>query len=234
MKQFLVVLTLAAAFQVADAQSNPWVELTKRDLAAIRTTILENHPGPVDSLNPGYRTWLEDGYARASTMADSVRSLDGAIAVLSFYTAGFQDGHLGWNPSYTRTSLVWPGIVVAKRGDRYLVHHVAPWVQSPPRIGAEIVSCDRVVWWEADAGTTRDRSDEVRQRRSIDVGVVASPAGAIAPRVERQSVAHATHELPDSRRRCRARSDHRVAFGTECELGFAIGVGGVRKWDQLI
>ncbi|MDP2481510.1 MAG: hypothetical protein Q8W49_13550, partial [Candidatus Palauibacterales bacterium] len=30
----------------------PWTELTRRDLAAMRETLLENHPGPVDPQNP--------------------------------------------------------------------------------------------------------------------------------------------------------------------------------------
>jgi len=88
------------------AASRPWVALTRGDLASIHETILENHPGPVDPLNPGYRRWLEDGYRRALALADSVENLDGLKAVLSFYTSGFEDGHMAWGlGAYQRTAV---------------------------------------------------------------------------------------------------------------------------------
>ncbi len=98
----------AATAAQADRRS-PWVELTRRDLTAMRTALLENHPGPVDPRNPGYREWLDHGYERALAKADSVRGLDGMMAVLSFYTSGFEDGHLGWNPNFQRPFSLWHG-----------------------------------------------------------------------------------------------------------------------------
>lgn len=121
----------------------PWTELTRSDLAAMRKTLLENHPGPVDPRNPAYREWLDHGYERALAMADSVDGLDGMMAVLSFYTSGFEDGHLGWNPSFERAYSLWPGFVPALRQGRFLIDTVAPFAESDAlRVGAEILDCD--------------------------------------------------------------------------------------------
>ena len=131
----LVLLLLPAASAVAQSghpsgggasadRPGPWTELTRRDLAAMRKTLLENHPGPVDPRNPAYRRWLDQGYERALAMADSVDGLDGMMAVLSFYTSGFEDGHLGWNPSFERAYSLWPGFVPALRQGRFLIDTV--------------------------------------------------------------------------------------------------------------
>jgi hypothetical protein len=127
------------------AATRPWVELTRGDLASIHETILENHPGPVDPLNPGYGRWLEDGYRQALALADSVENLDGLKAVLSFYTSGFEDGHMAWGLSaYQRTAVQWPGIVVTLRDGRFLIDHVASsWVTAEELVpGAEVLTCD--------------------------------------------------------------------------------------------
>ncbi|MGD8497210.1 MAG: S41 family peptidase [Gemmatimonadales bacterium] len=145
----LVSFGLLATFWIPPASAqeaapNPWAVLTRGDLAAIHQTLLENHPGPVDPLNPGYRRWFDDGYRRALAMADSVENLDGLRAVLSFYTSGFDDGHLGWGLSaYRRTAVQWPGFVVALRDGRFLVDHVASWVTAEALVpGAEVMACD--------------------------------------------------------------------------------------------
>lgn len=145
----LAALVLLPAIRVlpATAQtaaSNPWVALTRGDLDAIHETILDNHPGPVDPLNPGYRRWLEDGYRRALAMADSVENLDGLRAVLSFYTSGFEDGHMAWGlGAYQRTAVQWPGFVVTLRNDHFLIDHVASWsAKEGIAPGAEVLTCD--------------------------------------------------------------------------------------------
>lgn len=150
----LVLLLLPAASAIAQSgrpsgggasadRPGPWTELTRRDLAAMRKTLLENHPGPVDPRNPAYRRWLDQGYERALAMADSVDGLDGMMAVLSFYTSGFEDGHLGWNPSFERAYSLWPGFVPALRQGRFLIDTVAPFARSDAlREGAEILDCD--------------------------------------------------------------------------------------------
>lgn len=144
-RSILVLVTLCACEAptvAAQTDAHPWVQLTKGDLAAMHELLLENHPGPVDPLNPDYRNWLEGGYQQALAKADSVYSLDGLMAVLSFYTSGFDDGHLAWGAVFGRTDMLWPGFVVALRAGRFLVDHVAPWAADEGIVeGAEVLTC---------------------------------------------------------------------------------------------
>lgn len=138
-----IALLLIGLAVPARAQPGPWAELARGDLEAIRHAILDHHPGPVDPRNPGYRAWLDEGYERALAMADSVTSLDGLFAVVSWYTSGFDDGHLGWVSSFERRWPAWPGFVVSLRGDRLVVDHVAEWAgETGLRPGLEVVACD--------------------------------------------------------------------------------------------
>ncbi len=44
----------------ANARGNPaWTSLAVKDINATHDLILQNHPGPVDENNPGFKTWLE-------------------------------------------------------------------------------------------------------------------------------------------------------------------------------
>lgn len=144
MSKIACVIALSLGLSAtARAQSRPWVDLARSDLEAVHVAILDNHPGPVDPLNPGYRRWLDEGYRRALQKADSVRGLDGLMAVLSWYTSGFEDGHLGWNPTFERRFVAWPGFVVSLRGGRFLIDHVADWAGGDgPRTGDEVLACD--------------------------------------------------------------------------------------------
>lgn len=124
-------------------QHDAWADIARADLEAIRTTLEDNHPGPVDPRNPGYRRWLESGYDSARVLASRATSLDHVLAAISFYTSGFEDGHLGWGSFYERRVVRWPGFVVGHRGGRFIVTQRADWstVDLPPD-GAEVVRCD--------------------------------------------------------------------------------------------
>lgn len=140
-----LVATLASMLATTlAAQSRPWAELARRDIEAVHATILAQHPGPVDSLNTYYRLWLDSGYTVALAKADSVKSLAGVIAAVSYYTSGFEDGHLGWLPEFVPRTVSWPGVVLARRDGRYVVHHIEMGLKDAPHEGAEVLSCDGV------------------------------------------------------------------------------------------
>lgn len=124
-------------------QASAWAELARRDIAAIRQTLLDHHAGPVDPLNPDYREWLDVGHDSAMALASRATSLDHVVAAISFYTAGFEDGHLGWRPFYRRGSVRWPGFVVGRRQGRFVVTQRADWsTVELPTVGAEVLACD--------------------------------------------------------------------------------------------
>ncbi len=72
--------------------------------------IRDNHPGPVDPQNPGFRTWLDDGEVTLLPQARAARSLHDYQLVLRDYANGFADGHLG--VAFTdQEPHLWPGFL---------------------------------------------------------------------------------------------------------------------------
>jgi hypothetical protein len=140
----LVLVTIILGLPVATrAQSppNPWIAITLLDLRGIHDILRDNHPGPVDPENPRYVKWLEDGLARASERALSVRTYSDYVRVLRFYTNGFQDGHLGVAfeivPKYVR----WPGFVIGPN-DNGVAQVVYAEANAGVKQSDRLVSCD--------------------------------------------------------------------------------------------
>ncbi|HVG24436.1 MAG TPA: DUF1028 domain-containing protein [Thermoanaerobaculia bacterium] len=122
---------------------HPWGELAMRDIEAMRTQILENHPGPVDPLNPGFRKWLDDGYEQALAKARDARTFGGYASALEFYGAGFRDGHLQAGVMLDPRELWWPRFIVRLRNGRYVVAANADEKDATlPPVGAELLDCD--------------------------------------------------------------------------------------------
>jgi uncharacterized Ntn-hydrolase superfamily protein len=122
---------------------SPWGELAVRDLEAMRKAILDNHPGPVDPLNPGFRKWLDEGYEQALAKAREARTFGGYASALEFYGAGFRDGHLNSGVMLDPVELWWPRFIVRLRNNRYVVAAVADEKDtSLPPVNAELLECD--------------------------------------------------------------------------------------------
>jgi hypothetical protein len=136
------ITALAAAMPAGAQQQDPWAAMTARDLDAIHDTLEANHPGPVDPLNPGYRTWLDQGYAQARMMATAARGFSDYDHALRFYVNGFRDGHASLVFRFEPTRLAWPGFLVrrAEGEDKVRVAYAAEG--SGVTAGAELVSCD--------------------------------------------------------------------------------------------
>jgi len=139
------LLALALPALAADLAPSPWAAVVQDDLAYIHDTLAVNHPGAVDSLNTGFATWLEEGYAIARGRADTVTTLDEVELVLRGYIAGFADAHAQIGFRYQDRWAVWPGFVVAWRGGEVVVDTVAAgWDGELPPVGAVITACDGV------------------------------------------------------------------------------------------
>lgn len=134
----LAILSLAVI--AATPASSPWAALARADIVAARDAIRENHPGPVDTSDPGFGRRMDEGYAAAVERADKAISFDGYAAAVRSFAAVFHDGHLGISMTVARHSLRWPGFLPALRGQRYVVR-AAEGDDAPPA-GTEIVSCD--------------------------------------------------------------------------------------------
>jgi hypothetical protein len=120
--------------------TNEWSRKALIDLSAIRSLLQENHPGPVDALNPSYRKWLDDGYRLAVAYARTVKTLADYDRAISYYVNGFRDLHINWWMNEPQPK-VWPGFLVAEMDDRRIeVSAASP--AFPILVGSKLTSCD--------------------------------------------------------------------------------------------
>jgi hypothetical protein len=124
----------------AASAATQWARNALVDLAAIRKLLHENHPGPVDPLNPGYRQWLDDGYRQATAYAQAARTTADYDRAISFYVNGFRDLHVNWWMNEPQKK-VWPGFLIADVAERRVeVSAASPG--SPIPVGSRLISCD--------------------------------------------------------------------------------------------
>jgi hypothetical protein len=137
---FIIVLLF---FSLADeTQSKDWTRATKNDLLAMRKLIVSSHPGVLDTNNKGFAEWIEQGYLESVDLSTQVKSERDYLAVLNFYIAGFQDGHVSLSKTNQEKSF-WAGFVLGVQGESFFVKYASEnWPIPLPSIGSKIVSCD--------------------------------------------------------------------------------------------
>jgi hypothetical protein len=117
------------------------------DLLAMHDLIRDNHPGPVDAQNPGFRDWLDGGETALLVQSRAAESLHDYQTVLRIYANGFADGHLGISFSNEDPQL-WPGFlaVTVARDRPPSVSVIAAGQDAPAgiRIGDTLTSCGGV------------------------------------------------------------------------------------------
>ncbi|ALI03465.1 peptidase [Pseudomonas sp. FW306-02-F02-AA] len=125
-----------------EADAKKWKELTNNDLSAMHQLIVSAHPGALDSNNKAFASWVEQGYLEARQLSAQVKSKKDSLAVLNFYIAGFQDGHVGLSQSKQEKSS-WAGFVLGMKGQSFIVKNVSKdWPVPLPPVGSEVVACD--------------------------------------------------------------------------------------------
>ena len=154
MKNVLVLGLLAAAlsFGHVAAETEPgkatespprnWSETAVADLLEIQALIRDNHPGPVDPQNPGYRTWLESGLEPSMAMARAAKNQADYLRAIRLYLNGFRDGHMGSSPRGA-VAFQWPGFLTSTPRDGDTRVTVAD-PDAPVPVGAQLVACDGV------------------------------------------------------------------------------------------
>lgn len=144
----MLVITGAASVSAADGQSateeesTDWATTFRDDLEASRRIILENHPGPVDAVNPGFRDWLQTGFELQMALADSVDTADEYVYAMRKYVGGFRDGHLGIRFDVDRRPARWPGFFATWRNGAVVVHTVDTAIVSELAAGDRLRSFD--------------------------------------------------------------------------------------------
>jgi hypothetical protein len=147
MRGVVMALTLGMA-GVAGAAVDPdatrWQAMARADLDAMHARIVQAHPGVIDAANPGFNSWVAQGYAQAQGYLPYVVSYDTAMAVLRYYAAGFEDGHLMVSDDIRRDfPILVTGWDIAWKDGSYVVVAALPhWSVPLPPVGATWTGCD--------------------------------------------------------------------------------------------
>lgn len=129
---------------ISQAGTNPWSELAIQDLKKVQGLVEENHPGPLDNQNTWFSAWFKKGYSESLALAKRSDSYQGYYYSLKHFVNGFKDGHLHYWTELSMNRSEWPGFIVAKRGELYIVHFVSDldkFGHLPPK-NSQLVSCD--------------------------------------------------------------------------------------------
>ena len=125
-----------------NASKEDFVDLAVSDLSTVHKLIVSSHPGAIDQENRNFSDWVERGYLEAKQLSQRVESRRDAQAVLGFYISGFKDGHVGIYQSRKDRSS-WAGFILDKRGEDFVVSHVAKgWPVPLPPVDSRVISCD--------------------------------------------------------------------------------------------
>lgn len=143
----LFVALPAAAEDPQIAAPADWGQALREDARAFHRLIADNHPGPVDSENPGFNALLADALAQAEARADTADSYEDWYFALQALAARFDDGHLAltrWQPMGHVWTSGWPGFLTGLREGPDGERHEVVFNQDPsaPPVGAVLTSCD--------------------------------------------------------------------------------------------
>jgi hypothetical protein len=124
------------------AHADAWQELAKQDLAFIRRTVEENHPGFVDPDNPAFRRQLEQSYRNVVAQLQYVHSLDAVLNLDHEFIASFADVHFDGEYRFVPRFPYSTGIRIERRQGMFVVTKVADtWPVALPVVGSRLMSC---------------------------------------------------------------------------------------------
>lgn len=137
-----VLLVLAAAAHAQPPKERDWGKALAEDARALHDDIAANHPGPVNTLDPGFAANNERQRAIALERAKSAKTYADYFFPLRQYVASFNDGHMGFGAfGDTPNDLRWPGFATHYDGRGRIVVGTDE-AGSPVPKGAELVGCD--------------------------------------------------------------------------------------------
>lgn len=134
--------SLAFLATAIPSQAQDWPERTRADVEALHELIQANHPGPVNSLDPGFSARNEAALKLALSRADAALDYPGYLATLNGYIASFDDGHVAvqWLKPIP-VEVRWPGFLTAYDSQgRQVVR--ARLADAPLPLGATLIECD--------------------------------------------------------------------------------------------
>ena len=143
----LILLAVAACAAAAEPRelgvASFWRAATQTDVAAAYALIKENHPGALAEVgDSAFRRALEEGHAAAVARTPAVTSFEGYTATLGAFADALKDKHIWSRPTYVLARPEWAGILLSKRGDRWLVVDEEQHPGAEGTKGAELINCD--------------------------------------------------------------------------------------------
>jgi hypothetical protein len=143
----LILLTAAASASAAEPRelgaASFWRAATETDVAAAYAMIQENHPGVLAEVgDPAFRRALEEGHAAAVARTPAVTTYEGYMATLGAFADTLKDKHIWSRPTYVVARPEWAGILLSKRGARWIVADEEQNPGTESAKGAELINCD--------------------------------------------------------------------------------------------
>lgn len=140
----LAILAIGTANATASPDAQRWQAMASTDLDAVRKLIVEAHPGAIDPDNPEFNVWVEQGYRQAQQHIPYVESYDTAVAVMRYYVAGFEDGHMVYSDNIRADfPILVTGWNIRWNDGQYLVANtLTDWSVPLPPAGAVWIGCD--------------------------------------------------------------------------------------------
>jgi hypothetical protein len=138
-------LLLPGGLQAQDLTAAGWRQLAQGDVDAGHRLLAEDHPGAAPEANDAaFRRRLAEAHAEARRRAAEVVSFEGYAATLRGFAAAMADKHIAADLLVVPEQMNWAGLVVARRGNDWIVAREEEAVDESPLGGSRLVSCDGV------------------------------------------------------------------------------------------
>lgn len=121
-----------------------WRSAAQADVEAAARLIGDDHPAMLPEVgDTGFRAAFDKAHKLAAERARAVENAAGYAATLGGFAVALGDKHIWSRPTLLIARLKWAGIIVAKRGGRWVVADEDVGAAGALK-GSELVSCDGV------------------------------------------------------------------------------------------
>ena len=144
LRTFFGALALAAqplALAAQPPSERDWSATLRSDAQALHDDIAANHPGPVNSKDPGFARRNDRQLALALDRARDARSYADYFFALREYVSSFDDAHMGFGAfGDTPNAFRWPGFLTGYDPDGSIRVVLSTRPEVP--VGATLLGCD--------------------------------------------------------------------------------------------
>lgn len=143
----LTVAALASSAQAQDASLTRTAayfrDAAVTDIEAAWSLLDRNHPGAASEMHDThFRDMLDTARNTARVRAAQVTTLEAYLAVMSGFSNMLGDKHLSFKPALTIAKPNWIGVLIARRGDHWVVVDEDPWPGRAPLRDTVLTGCD--------------------------------------------------------------------------------------------